>query len=950
MEQEKNGNPLLRIYGITMEGNSVCVLIEDFYPYFFVRMPPNFLPSNLEGLQEMLNRKIKENSGQDKGVKCLEIAQKTDIFHFREKEDSFIKITVYAPKLVSFLREQFEHGFYFDGLCFDKTTFESKVNFPLRYMIDRDIVGMSWITLPKSKYKLRREKVSHCQIEAEISYTNVKSHAPEGEYSRIAPIRILSLDIECAAPQGRFPDAHRDPVIQIANICVEFGNPNPIIQNIFTFKSCAPIVGAEVYSFEKEEDLLDQWRNFIQDLDPDIITGYNINNFDIPYLINRADTLKVKDFSKLSRMKISHSKVKHNKSKVKGFKNREFTDINLDGRILVDMFTHIMKEHKLRSFSLNNVSFTFLGEQKEDVHHSMIYDLWQASEFTRRRLAIYCLKDAYLPLKLADKLMTINNYAEMCRVTCTPLNFILTRGQQIKVSSQLHRKALEKNYIIPTIKIKKGADDDEEGFEGAFVLEPKADFHQIPIVTLDFASLYPSIMMAHNLCYSTLLKSGDEKLLNESDYIRTPTGDCFVKEHIRKGILPIILEELIGARKRAKEELKKTNDPALKAVLDGRQLALKISANSVYGFTGAQVGQLPCLQISASVTSFGRSMIENTRDIIIQKYNRLNGYSHDADVIYGDTDSVMIKFGVESLKEAMQLGKEASAFVSEHFKKPIKIEFEKVYYPYLLMKKKKYAGVIWTREDKYDKIDTKGLEAVRRDNCELVRELVESVLKKILIDRSVDDAVNYCKGVISDLLQNRVDISLLVISKTISKKMDTEEDKANAKPTDKNKKNTYQAKQAHVELAEKMRLREAGTAPGIGDRVPYVMIKGNKGSRNYENSEDPKYVVENDLPLDINYYVENQIKKPLLRIFKPILKNPELTLFSGDHMKNIYSSCSRNNPMAKFIVTKLTCLNCKTVISSGVVCKNCKHKLKEIYLERRLEANFYERIYNGKIS
>jgi DNA polymerase delta subunit 1 len=367
------------------------------------------------------------------------------------------------------------------------------------------------------------------------------------------------------------------------------------------------------------------------------------------------------------------------------------------------------------------------------------------------------------------------------------------------------------------------------------------------------------------------------KNFKEEDYYKTPNGDCFVREHIRKGILPIILEELITARKKAKEDLKLVEDPQLKAVLDGRQIALKISANSVYGFTGAQVGQLPCIEISASVTSIGRTMIEKTRDIILSKFNTLNGYQFNAQVIYGDTDSVMIKFGVDNLREAMGLGKEAASFVSEHFKKPIKIEFEKIYFPYLLMKKKKYAGVIWTREDKYDKIDTKGLEAVRRDNCELVREMVETVLKKVLIDRSVDDAVNYCRGLISDLLQNRIDISLLVISKSLSKKAATEEEQN--KPGDKNKKNTYQAKQAHVELAEKMRKRDEGTAPNIGDRVAYVIIKGNKGSKFYENSEDPRYVLENGLPIDINYYLENQIKKPLLRIFKVILKNPELTLF-----------------------------------------------------------------------
>ena len=203
---------------------------------------------------------------------------------------------------------------------------------------------------------------------------------------------------------------------------------------------------------------------------------------------------------------------------------------------------------------------------------------------------------------------------------------------------------------------------------------------------------------------------------------------------MKKGILPLILEELIGARKRAKAELKKEKDPFKKAVLDGRQLALKISANSVYGFTGAQVGQLPCLAISSSVTAFGREMIEFTKATVIEKYSKKNGYEFDSDVIYGDTDSVMVKFGTDDRAEAMRLGKEAADYVSTMFVKPIKLEFEKIYHPYLLMNKKRYAGMYWTNPDKPDKMDAKGIETVRRDNCALVQDIVQGSLDKLLID------------------------------------------------------------------------------------------------------------------------------------------------------------------------------------------------------------------------
>jgi DNA polymerase delta subunit 1 len=260
---------------------------------------------------------------------------------------------------------------------------------------------------------------------------------------------------------------------------------------------------------------------------------------------------------------------------------------------------------------------------------------------------------------------------------------------------------------------------------------------------LDFASLYPSIIQAHNLCYTTLLnKQSVDKLglKKDDDYIVTPNGDMFATAKLRKGLLTQILEELLSARKQAKRELAVETDPFKKAVLNGRQLALKISANSVYGLTGATVGKLPCLPIASSTTSYGRQMIEKTKSEVEAKYTVANGYSHDAQVIYGDTDSVMVKFGTKDLAEAMKLGDEAASYVSSKFVKPIKLEFEKVYFPYLLINKKRYAGLYWTNPVKYDKMDTKGIETVRRDNCRLVQNVIETVLRMILIDRDVQGA------------------------------------------------------------------------------------------------------------------------------------------------------------------------------------------------------------------
>ncbi|KAK3118063.1 hypothetical protein QOZ80_9BG0693720 [Eleusine coracana subsp. coracana] len=889
---------ILRIFGVTKEGHSICCQVHGFEPYFYISCPPGMGPDDISRFHQTLEGRMKESnrsSNVPRFVKRVELVQKQTIMHYQpHKSQPFLKIVVALPTMVASCRGILEKGITIEGLgskCF--LTYESNILFALRFMIDCNIVGGNWIEVPAGKYREAARVMSYCQLELDCLYSDLISHAAEGEYSKMAPFRILSFDIECAGRKGHFPEPTHDPVIQIANLVTLQGEGQPFVQNVMTLKSCSPIVGVDVMSFETERDILLAWRDFIREVDPDIIIGYNICKFDLPYLIERAEVLKIAEFPILGESK----------------------DVTVEGRVQFDLLQAMQRDYKLSSYSLNSVSAHFLGEQKEDVHHSIISDLQNGNSETRRRLAVYCLKDAYLPQRLLDKLMYIYNYVEMARVTGVPISFLLSRGQSIKVLSQLLRKAKQKNLVIPNIK---GQGSAQDTFEGATVLEARAGFYEKPIATLDFASLYPSIMMAYNLCYYSLVPPDDARKLNlpPESLNRTPSGEIFVKPELQKGILPEILEELLAARKRAKADLKEAKDPFERAVLDGRQLALKISANSVYGFTGATVGQLPCLEISSSVTSYGRQMIEHTKKLVEDKFTTLGGYEHNAEVVYGDTDSVMVQFGVSTVEEAMKLGREAADYISGTFTKPIKLEFEKVYFPYLLISKKRYAGLYWTNPEKFDKMDTKGIETVRRDNCLLVKNLVTECLHKILIDRDVPGAVQYVKNTISDLLMNRVDLSLLVITKGLTK---TGED--------------YAVKSAHVELAERMRKRDAATAPTVGDRVPYVIIKAAKGAKAYEKSEDPIYVLDNNIPIDPQYYLENQISKPLLRIFEPILKNASKELLHGSHTRSVSISTPSNSGIMKFAKKQLTCLGCKAVISGAnqTLCSHCKGREAELY-------------------
>uniref|UniRef100_A0A3P8W4X2 DNA polymerase n=1 Tax=Cynoglossus semilaevis TaxID=244447 RepID=A0A3P8W4X2_CYNSE len=922
--QSQGKVPIIRMFGVTDSGNSVCCHIHGFAPYFYVPAPNGFTAAHLSDFKRELNSVVLKDMRSNKDnisvtVLAVDITQKESMYGYHGKRSiNFLRITMAMPRLVAPAKRLLELGLKFGPFPTQSyQSYEANIDFEIRFMVDSDVVGCCWIELPKGKYRLREEKsVSLCQYEVDVGWTDLISHPAEGDWQRIAPLRVLSFDIECAGRKGIFPEADKDPVIQIASMVQRQGETEPFIRTVFTLQSCASIVGSQIFCFTQEKQLLQSWAEFLRTVDPDSSCSKG-----------QTETLSpVNLFPYLGRVRGIKSILKDINFQSKQMGRRENKSINMEGRVQFDLLQVLLRDYKLRSYTLNAVSFHFLQEQKEDVQHSIITDLQNGNEQTRRRLAVYCLKDAYLPLRLLQKLMCVINYMEMARVTGVPLTYLLSRGQQIKVVSQLLRQAMKQDLVMPVVKTEGGED-----YTGATVIEPEKGYYSVPIATLDFSSLYPSIMMAHNLCYTTLLQKGSaEKLgLSPKDFIKTPTGDHFVKSSVRKGLLPEILENLLSARKRAKAELKKETDPFKMQVLDGRQLALKISANSVYGFTGAQVGKLPCLEISQSVTGFGRQMIEQTKQLVESKYTISNGFQADAKVIYGDTDSVMVKLGVATVSEAMTTGREAAEWVSSHFTPPIKLEFEKVYYPYLLINKKRYAGLYFSSSAvTHDKMDCKGIETVRRDNCPLVANLIGTCLQRILIDRDPQGAVEHAKEVISDLLCNRIDISQLVITKELTRTAQE-----------------YAGKQAHVELAERMRKRDAGSAPNLGDRVPYVIIKATKGVAAYMKSEDPIYVLENNIPIDTQYYLEQQLSKPLLRIFEPILgeTKAESILLKGDHTRCKTVLTSKVGGLMAFAQKRSTCIGCKAVLKTDTaVCDFCKKKESELYQKEIFHLNTLE--------
>jgi len=989
---QRSKRAIIKLFGVTKSGESVLCHCVGFAPYFYCNTWPGFVKGRDEDkVRNALEQRLRSNDVANK-FKCdvyvprVVSEEKQSIwgYHFGAMV-TVLKIYLSLPTLSTAARKIIIDGMRLPGHSdlFSSTTYESSMVITLRYMIDQHIVGAGWVEVDAADYDVvpQRRQSSRCTLEVVARWDKVRGIDIK-EKGEIAPLRILSFDIECMCGEG-FPEATRqnDRVIQISNVCYVQGaeeetegddvemkgnedsstsngvkvskSPSPehgdvyFHQNVFTLNSCAPIAGCNVYSFETERDLLREWAKFFRKLDPDILTGYNIVNFDLPYLLTRAEYLGISEFGYLGREKHKKSVIKESSFSSRAYGSSKSKDINIAGRVQMDLLPIIRRDHKLRSYSLNAVSFEFLKSQKEDVHYSDIAGLQEGNEQTRRRLAVYCLKDSILPLKLIKKLQTTINLIEMARVTGVPINFLITRGQQIKVLSQLYRECKPRNLIIPYMPYdRKGGGSGDVGYEGATVIEPKRGYYTEPITTLDFASLYPSIMIAHNLCYTTMVDMKDLGKLAQSEYTKIPQSQSFfVKASTQKGVLPDILTKLLTERKKVKKAMKELAKKGKKetmdyAVYNGRQLALKISANSVYGFTGATVGALPCLTISGAVTSFGRDMIHDTKAFVESHYSIKNGFACDADVVYGDTDSVMIKFGTTSddtkvtMAQAMEYGKAAADLVTEKlFIPPIKLEFEKVYLPYLLMNKKRYAGMLWTSTEKWDYMDAKGIETVRRDNAPITKNLVQKVLDYVLIHSDKDAAIGYTKNVISRLLQNKIDLSNLIISKKLNKIED------------------YKVRAAHVELVVKMRARGDVKKYKTGDRVSYVIVKGRKGAKAYEKAEDPLYVLENKIAIDTEYYLKNQLQQPLTRIFEPIVGTKGVkSILNGDHTRTIKVTKTNMGAMFKFAVKKKTCIGCKCVLKGAdkdsSVCSKCKPKESQFYMKQMAVVRKKERSFH----
>jgi DNA polymerase elongation subunit (family B) len=615
----------------------------------------------------------------------------------------------------------------------------------------------------------------------------------------------------------------------------------------------------------------------------------------------------------------------------------------------------------------------------------------------RARIAKYCIMDCELCIHLLLLLDFIPNNMGMASVCYVPQPYIFLRGQGIKVQSLVTKYSNDNNIRVPSLKQFDENTDDNSGFEGAIVLEPKTGMYlDDPIAVLDYASLYPTSIKEKNLSHDTYFgeygevkdrldslgwsEKDDYNRIKYKDYIyETKPGtsvveknpvmiettdengntkeehkeiDCvFLTPKKKKGIISIVVSALLEQRSATKKLLKKEKNEDKKKVLDGYQLAYKLTANSVYGQLGAKTSSISFKKVAACTTAIGRDRIYDAKDLVT-KWTKENIWKDNIDknkefydgvtdisseVVYGDTDSIFVKFiiekgtgkrlyGKDALPICIQCGKDSGIYITQQLhmedKAPQDLEYEKTFYPFILISKKRYTGEKYEMtSDETPKRTSMGLVTKRRDNAPIVKYVFGNLINKLMYDKNLGKTLDWLKYILKRIMDGKEHISMFMLSKTLN--------------------SYYKNPQSipHKVLADRIGERDPGNKPKANDRIPYAFIKaddspifmgykmvdkkiptgerkmikkkvddgfyknGNpktktinvpEGEMKYKISrvpegeakykkriilqgdriEHPDFIKQNNIELDYKYYISNQIMNPVKQVLD-INMNPD---------------------------------------------------------------------------
>ncbi|MBN2203330.1 MAG: hypothetical protein JW700_04065 [Candidatus Aenigmarchaeota archaeon] len=831
-----NKKPVVRIFGKTKEGKSICVFYNDFMPYFYLH--------SKEGNYDEIKKKILKKYPDLQ----MEVVEKIIPMGY-QPPSKILKITGTNPAKTPEIR---------DYVRMFGTPYEADVLFKYRFMADFGLKGMGWMEV-EGNY-IRTSTVKCAAFDA-------KSIKPLDKMENV-PIKYMALDIECLPEEERIPTPDKDTIIVMS---FAFSEPYKGKNDLVLLTKYAK--GKNIVVCDDEKAMLERFKEIMDEYDPDIVCGHNINGFDLPFIVERMTRLGMsKDIGRTDKQaycrKIQNGFIPY-----------------VSGRTIVDTYAIYKRDPwvRFKRYDLSTISDKMLGVSKIDLEGNMfekIHDAWYRG-IGLDKFVEYARVDAVLVKRLVIEKRLMDKFFEISKISGVLLQDSLG-GQSQRHEVKLLREFFVRGYVMPCKP--RNVSLEGQTLKGAIVLEPTVGFHEW-VICLDFTSMYPSMINALNICTTTFMLDKSEKI----DHYESPYGSKFVKENVRRGVIPSIVDEYLKSRAAVKKILKTETDKEKRRILDAKQLALKTLVNSLYGYTGYARSRLFLMDIANSITAWGRDTIIKTRELIEKNYK--------AKVIYADTDSVFLITDIKELDESRRFGSEISDFISDQLF-GLDLKFEKTYKTFLIEAKKRYAG--WAFEqiagEWKGKIDMKGIETVRRDWCTLVSETMLETLNIILKEKDMKKATKFVRGIIKDLADGKIPLERLSITKGITKPFEE-----------------YNGMQPHVELAKKIVKRDK-TRSVIGSRIEYVIIKGNQMLS--KRAEEPKWVKQRGLQIDSDYYIHNQLLPPLERVFEVCDITPS-ELIEGVRQQNlldILSGKKKKEPSPDEIVLK----NYETI-----ACKNC---------------------------
>jgi len=805
----------LEIFGV---GGQI-IKYNNFYPYLYALLKDN------KRIPEIV-----ANLNMNATITKVEVCEKFLPLGYQIEKQKMLRIYTNDPKNIRFLRDEVKR---FPGIA---DIFEADILYKNRFIIDKGIGGMQYI--------------DNC-------CNNL-------HYDKNEELKILSIDFEMLPPDsGKMPEATNDQIIMAS---LAFSPTYQKNETMVLVASKNVPMANDVIGFRGETTLLRYLTEIVRDYNPDIIIGYNIDEFDFPYVAaryaqNGIDCRWGRNESMIYIKTLAMSK-----------------QTQITGRVVLDLLPLIRKNYSYQNYTLRTVSHELLKWDKIDLDIRDMKKFWLENTVESiTKVVDYARRDAHLVLKLLEKTKLLDRFIAISKKTGLLLQDCINGGQTGKIDMLIMKKFILQNRVIAMKpEIEGSLEDEEVKYEGAIILTPKKGYLK-DVVVVDYRSLYPTIMISQNYSPDTIIL--DNKFMNVPNH-KAVVGGTFVNRDVQIGVVPEILLELLNERMAIKKDMKKLDKESDEYVyLDAKQYAIKILLNSFYGYTGYTRSRLYILDIASAVTSFGRKNILDTKEMIntLGKLIIRDGkiftkdeigeidYNDDTlkfvgvNVVYGDTDSLFIEckqdfcnYGAMNLDDIKAIGEKIAEIATKRLPEPMALLYEKIAKRIVFEQKKKYAMLRYdlVKGEWKKEIATSGMETKRRDWSPRVGETLKACITQVLEYDNIDEAVNIAAKTIKEIINlskfNCIDdVKDLIITRKYTKSS-----------------NLYKVEQVHIKVAKKMMAR--GINLTLGDRIQYLIYTGS-AEKASDRADTPEYILANGLKIDTRYYVEKQFFQPLKR-------------------------------------------------------------------------------------